>query len=471
VFMMTYPHKSLVRLPALVFALALALAALPAAAAEPASQGAAPETPAARGYRWLTEKAYLPPDFDQELFDNLWQVWPAELRDRAAAASLAERRKLAFARYGLVERPGTTDPAGPALGYVATAHGGWAMNCLACHTGQFEGRVIPGLPNVRYALETLTDEVRMLKLRMNKPLTHMDLGGLKMPLGTTRGTTNSVMFGVALGALRDLDLNVRRDLSVPRMMHHDMDAPAFWNVKRKKRLYGDGFAAKGHRPLIQFVMLPRNSGETLRGWESDYRDILAWIESLEPPAYPGAIDRELADQGAVAFERVCARCHGSYGTAPHYPERIVPLSEVQTDPVRVESLSVEYRRAMRDGWFGEYGKHEYVLDPQGYVAPPLDGVWATAPYLHNGSVPTLWHLLHPRQRPAVWKRHSDDFDRQRLGLSIDAFDKVPSGVTQAAERREYFDTSRPGKSARGHDFPDELTDAEKTAVLEYLKAL
>ncbi|MEZ6115958.1 MAG: hypothetical protein R3C28_05220 [Pirellulaceae bacterium] len=56
------------------------------------------------GYRFLTEKAYLPPDFDEETFNATWQVWPEPLRSRAAEATPSERRRLAFERYGLTFR-------------------------------------------------------------------------------------------------------------------------------------------------------------------------------------------------------------------------------------------------------------------------------------------------------------------------------------------------------------------------------
>lgn len=431
---------------------------------------AAGETPAQRGYRLLTTKPYLPPDFDQELFDNLWKAWPEELRERAGKASPAERRRMAFSRYGLVERP-DSDGAGPALGYVSDGKGGWVMNCLACHSGKVAGRAVFGSPNADYVLETLTEDVRALKLKLGRPLGHMDLGSLRMPLGGSRGTTNSVMFGVALGALRDKDLNLRRDAAAPRLVHNDVDPPAFWNVRRKRHIYSDGFAYKSHRLLLQFVMLPRNSGATLRGWEEDFRDILAWIESLEPPAYPWPIDRKLASAGQQTFERTCARCHGTYGEQASYPGRIVNIEEVGTDSVRLGSLTPEYRRKMQDGWFGEYGREEYVVDPRGYVAPPLNGVWASAPYLHNGSVPTLWHVLHPGERPVVWRKTEDAYDRTRAGLEAQSFDRVPDSALSGAERREYFDTHLPGKSAQGHLFPDELTETEKQAVLEYLKSL
>jgi mono/diheme cytochrome c family protein len=279
------------------------------------------------------------------------------------------------------------------------------------------------------------------------------------------------MFGVALGSLRDKDLNFRNELPRPALIHHDVDAPPYWNVRRKTHIYSDGFVAKSHRPLEQFVMLPRNSGETLRGWEPEFADILAWIESLEPPKYPFAIDAELARKGRAVFERNCSRCHGTYGPEGAYPNRIVPIDELQTDPVRLESLTVEYRRGMQDGWFGNYGRQTYVVDPGGYVAPPLEGIWASAPYFHNGSVPTLWHVLHPAERPVVWRRSEDGYDRERVGVEISTFEEVPAAARSAAERREYFDTRGNGKSASGHRFPEKLTEDEKRAVLEYLKTL
>jgi mono/diheme cytochrome c family protein len=306
---------------------------------------------------------------------------------------------------------------------------------------------------------------------MGKPLSHMDKGSLTIPLGATRGTTNSVMFGVALGALRDQDLDLRRDLAIPQMLHNDVDAPPFWNVRRKHHLYADGFAAKSHRLLLQFVMLPRNSGATLRGWEEEFRDILAWIESLEPPRYPWPVDRPLAEAGRIVFEETCARCHGTYGSGGAYPNRVVALEDIGTDPDRLKSLTAAHRRKMQDGWFGDYGSDAYVIDPGGYAAPPLNGIWASAPYLHNGSVPTLWHLLRPARRPIVWQRTEDGYDRSRVGLEVMAFDEVPSSAASSAEKREFFDTRQPGKGAQGHLFPEALTEDEKEAVLEYLKTL
>jgi mono/diheme cytochrome c family protein len=447
-----------------------ALLSLPAASAtaEPDAR-ASGETAVERGFRLLTTKAYLPADFDQEVFDELWKTWEEPLRTQAERADLGERRRLAFARYGLTEAPGRS--GGGPLQYVDDGAGGWCMNCLACHGGKVAGRVIPGLPNSLYALQTLTEEVRATKLRLKKQLTHMDMGSIVVPLGGSIGTTNAVMFGKLLLSYRDPALNLIKDRERPTLVHHDSDAPPWWHLKRKRYIYIDGFAPKNHRALMQFLLIPKNRPEDFRAWEDDYRDILAWIESLEPPAYPWPVDRALAAEGEVAFKRSCASCHGTYGPERTYPEKMVPLDVVGTDPVRHRALGLEGRRRYAASWFAPADGLPTIVEPAGYVAPPLDGIWASAPYFHNGSVPTLWHVLHPAARPVVWHRSEDGYDRQHVGLEVEALAEMPSAATSAAERRRYFNTRHFGKSAAGHDFPDELTEDEKRAVLEYLKTL
>ncbi|MEX0585648.1 MAG: hypothetical protein WD176_03325, partial [Pirellulales bacterium] len=267
------------------FVLALVVWGVAARAGEDASPPVAKlnETPAERGYRLLSTKPYLSPDFDQETFDELWKTWEEPLRSQAEAATVEERRRLAFSRYGLTRPPAaaSTPYDGPvALQYVDDGQGNWVMNCFACHAGKVAGRSIPGLPNSLYALETLTAEVRTTKLRLQKKFSRMDAGSLFVPLGTTNGTTNAVIFGVALLAKRDADLNVRYDNPSPTLVHHDHDAPPWWHVKKKQNLYIDGFAPKGHRPLMQFLLVPQNGPDKFRQWEDDYRAIEAYIESL-----------------------------------------------------------------------------------------------------------------------------------------------------------------------------------------------
>lgn len=450
-----------------IWAFWLAFDALQSVAEEPSLAARAAE----RGYHWLRTKPYLPADFDQEVIEELWKVWPEEDRQIAEKATPSERRRMIFSRYGLMEDPDRARATGTALGYVPDGQGGWVMNCLACHAGKVAGRVIPGLPNSHFALETLTEDVRLTKIRLKKKLTHLDLGTLSFPLGTTNGTTNSVIFGILLGNLRDKDMKVIRSGPMPEVEHHDMDAPPFWNVKKKSRLYIDGHVTKSHRPIMQFMLLPVNDENTIKAWESEFRDVLAWIESVEAPKWPFEIDHELVKTGKMVFNKSCAECHGTYGDNPIYPERTVPIEEIGTDPVRLRALTKEHLLWVKDGWLSRYGADPVDVSPGGYIAPPLDGVWASAPYFHNGSVPTLWHVLHPESRPVVWKRTENGYDQTQVGLEAESLDELPDSVSSPAMRRTYFDTRAKSKSASGHEFPSELSESEKRAVLEYLKTL
>ena len=86
-------------------------------------------------------------------------------------------------------------------------------------------------------------------------------------------------------------------------------------------------------------------------------------------------------------------------------------------------------------------------------------------------MPTLWHVVHPSERPKIWQRTEDGYDQRKVGLEVTTFEQLPETVTKGRDRRRYFDTTKFGKGAGGHPFPDDLNETEKTAVLEYLKTL
>jgi mono/diheme cytochrome c family protein len=426
---------------------------------------------ALRGYEKLTESAFLPSDFDQETFDQVWISWPEPLRSEAEKASPERRREMAFERYGLTTRPG--DDLGKPLQYVVGKEGRWTMNCFSCHGGSVYGKPTPGAPNNRFALQTMTEEIRSTKFRIGKTFSRMDVGAMVIPLGTTHGTTNAVVFGMGLMHSRDEQLNL---VNRPPVMftHHDMDAPPWWHFHKRPYLYIDGFAQKGHRGLMQFMLVPENGPDFFQNHESDFRDVYAYLSSLRAPKYEGKVDAELAEQGRALFNQTCAQCHGTYGSVETYPNRRIPLAEIGTDPVRLEALSVKGRELYSRSWFanaGQADEQETVVDPDGYVAPPLDGVWASAPYFHNGSVPTLWGVLNPTTRPTVWRRTMEAMDEKKVGLTVESVPKIPLTQPDKAVRRTYFDTQRFGKSNAGHDYPDQLSEGEKRAVLEYLKTL
>lgn len=425
------------------------------------------EAPA--GYRNLLQNQYVPPQLDQEVFDNLWRTWETDLKKKAESASAAERREMTLTRYGLTEAPGRI--GGIPLQYADDGKGGWVLNCFACHGGKVAGQVIPGLPNTHIALETLFQEIFETKRILKRQIPSSEASSLVVPLGKSNGTTNAIIFGVVLGAYRDKDLNVHPEYPTPKMLHHDHDAPPWWHVKRKSYLYADGFAGKGHRALMQFMMTPENGPEVFHKSEEGFKDIYAWIETLEPPKYPFDIDQSLAAVGKTLFNKNCAECHGTYGDGTAFPQKIVPIDVVDTDRARLDSLTPEMRHSYELSWFSNHGEKKAVDNPGGYVAQPLDGIWASAPYLHNGSVPTLYDLFYPDQRPLVWKRTENGYDQAKIGLEVTRYDAVPADVKGGKAKRTYYDSKLFGKSVAGHTFPDALNDEEKRAVMEYLKTL
>ena len=108
-----------------------------------------------RGYQRLTTTPFLPADFSEYVFDQVWQSWPEPIHSQAERATPQRRREMAFARYGLTLRP--NDDSGQPLQYVVGPDGNWTMNCFACHGGSVYGTSYPGAPNNRFALQTMTE--------------------------------------------------------------------------------------------------------------------------------------------------------------------------------------------------------------------------------------------------------------------------------------------------------------------------
>jgi hypothetical protein len=110
-------------------------------------------------------------------------------------------------------------------------------------------------------------------------------------------------------------------------------------------------------------------------------------------------------------------------------------------------------------------------DPYGYVSPPLDGIWLRAPYLHNGSVPTLRDLLNvPNERPQSFHRGYDVFDPIKIGFKEPA--PRPTGPTgELMQPYFFFDTTEKGNGNKGHTYGAQLSEQDKEKLLEYLKTL
>ncbi len=105
------------------------------------------------------------------------------------------------------------------------------------------------------------------------------------------------------------------------------------------------------------------------------------------------------------------------------------------------------------------GESGSCFDGDSYKARPLDGIWATAPYLHNGSVPNLWELLQPEnERARSFKVGSRKFDPVNVGYVTD-------------EGGFELDTSLDGNRNTGHTWGVDLGEEDKWALIEYTKSL
>ena len=211
----------------------------------------------------------------------------------------------------------------------------------------------------------------------------------------------------------------------------------------------------------------------------DFADILAYFKSLRAPKYPFEIQGALVTQGETLFVDHCARCHGTYGEKWTYPNKIVAIDEIGTDPKRYHGITEKFGRYYAKSWFAQpefngKGPAYPPIPTDGYQAPPLDGLWATAPYFHNGSAPTVSHVLNSKARPArftrSYKTGADDYDPVKLGWKYR--EVGPADLTlPPRERRKVYDTTQPGRGNGGHTYGDDLTEEQRAAVIEYLKTL
>jgi len=236
------------------------------------------------------------------------------------------------------------------------------------------------------------------------------------------------------------------------------------------------------------------------------------LTKLQSPPWPenilGRIDPVKAQQGEALFQQMCAGCHQPIDRRTHAPLRdvaegkspeiaitTVPLDKVGTDPrqatnfasrvVTLEKINgppqIAYLEAAKavtsrivDQWAQQStanaqaekeidaGRANDFRGTRAYRARPLNGIWAMAPYLHNGSVPSLYELLLPAaQRTRIFYVGSWEFDPQQVGV-------ISSSPFAGAFM---FDTRLPGNSNAGHDYGTNISEADRLALIEFLKKL
>ncbi|MGE5152680.1 MAG: hypothetical protein ACM3ST_01580 [Bdellovibrio bacteriovorus] len=362
-------------------------------------------------------------------------------------------------------------------------------NCLSCHAAVIEGRLILGLGN---AFLDLTRD----------PLLVVESAGTRVK-GTREGAEWR-RWADRIGALADhirtdtIGVSPARSLTLALMAHRDPKTlswsdrplidpppspplptaiPPWWNLRKKHALYYNGeWRGDLSRYPMHWATLCTDSLEEARTLDTWLVDVRAYLATLEPPRYPFPIDQGLADRGRHLFEANCATCHGTYGRHWHYPNAVVALGRVGTDPELARAAYSDADRFLDWIQRSYYGELAYVAPALGYVAPPLDGIWATAPYLHNDAVPTLTDLLQSGRRPNYWElaRAEDGspiYDQERLGWRYRTLDAGKSAAMSWEARNRIYDTGQKGYGNGGHDFGTALDSDAQRALTEYLKTL
>ena len=359
-----------------------------------------------------------------------------------------------------------------------------APNCLQCHAQVFEDQLIIGMGNSladftkgeKFNAANFSLFEKVLKLNAPKqyeaaaPFLNISKTITPYLYADVKGVNIADRLAGVLVAHRDplsLKWSDEAMVAIPNEII-PTDTPPWWLLKKKNAMFYNGFGRGDFgRFLMASNLLTVNDTAESRSVDEHMPDVLAYIYSLQAPKYPKSIDQSLAPKGKIIFEQNCSDCHGTYGANSSYPNLLIPESIVQTDSLLYKSnySNPQFLNWFNKSWFTS-GDHPAQLVPfNGYIAPPLDGIWISAPYLHNGSVPTLEAVLNSKIRPKFWSR---DFDHPQYNYDNPGWKYK---VEEKAGGTSVYNTSAPGYGNYGHYFGDALTDEERKAVIEYLKTL
>lgn len=415
---------------------------------------------------------------------QLWRILPIVFEDK-----LPNRPGTGYERLGFVDEAAAHGrPIGTTLKDDRVG-----LNCATCHTG------------------TLREEVRgPRRVILGMPAHQMDLQGYARFLSACADDAR-FNAGTLIGAIRKIDPSFswwgrltyrlfvipvvrkrirqrtadnawfdRRPPQGPgrvdtfnpykRLLGLDLDTddtigtadlPSLWNQRIRRGLW---LHWDGNNDTVE----ERNKSAAIgAGATPKSLDVAAlkrvedWILDLRPPEYPRQrIRADVAARGRDAYRDACARCHD-----PGAPDvgQVDEIDRIGTDPERLHSFTAELAKRMNTIGRGYPWQFTRFRKTNGYANMPLDGVWLRAPYLHNGSVPTLRALLFPDERPAVFVRAYDVYDWENVGFVSAGPDAEKEGVR--------FDTSLRGNGNGGHQYGADLPADVRLAIIEYLKTL
>lgn len=419
------------------------------------------------------------------------------------------------------------------FGLIESPQGvGFSFSCAACHSSNLFGKTVLGMTNrfptaneffikakkasgkvspsiFQFYTKASDGETEM----MSRLQENMKSVGLKSPLALGLDTSLSQV---------SLSLQRRTPDAYATYSEHfarwprkdpildkqpaDSKPAVWWNVKYKNRWLSDGSVISGNPILTNILWNEIGRGADLYQLESwleknevTIQEITTAVFSSEAPLFTDffpadKIELSLAKEGEKIFNQSCARCHGHYEKDWNLPnaDSLSPVDKLKTTEVRykpqtkVTDVGTDPYRYLGMKSLEQLNnlaisqKNNIVIKAQkGYVPPPLVGIWARWPYLHNNSVPSLCALLSPTSaRPVMYYSGAAldkdrDFDSDCNGYPLGAKTPAPWKVAE-----HHYDTRTPGMGNQGHDEgiflengKELLSKNQKKALIRFLQTL
>lgn len=407
-------------------------------------------------------------------------------------------------------------------------------NCFSCHAGVVAGKVIAGMPSTNFDPHNQIVQTDLLDKLYSNPDSFFQKLGRKVLLNkvqdralkgfmdyykkivkkASRATlirgdnsgpwvvwyTLAKMSDVESGLKVDLDLMSEFEQTVLDLIQlPNVNPSPWWNLKYKERSFWLADVSHHSATTFSLNLLDQhpNNIDTMDERLERTEKHLTYARNIKSPEYPYEIDFQKAARGREIFMGAkgrCYKCHGEYdesGELVYFPER--SPRDVKTDPAYALAVSkmskmVEKAQDIFKDKLEWYAAGEETVarkvNKVGYAPPPLKGIWASAPYFHNGSVPTLEAVLNSKKRPAIWQMNIDPFayNQNEVGLVYKEVQnqeyeemKNKHKTNSLREKhliyRRIYNTQEFGRSNRGHTKGDHLSDSERADLIEFLKML
>lgn len=447
---------------------------------------------------------------------KVMQVLPVVFRDLLPKGA----KRADYTAFGFIQQPDHPMPIGFSVRRQIVDR--TALNCGGCHTGsvrktaESKPMIVAGMPantvDLLAFFQFLFACANDPRFTAERIIGAMDDAGLTRPL-------DRLIYGYVVPAMRDAlleqerklrflqnpnytqfgpgrvdtfdtfkfdqfaDYYFRHDIEIaPDEIYGIVDFPSVWNQAPRTHL---ALHWDGNNNSVRERNFSAAIAAGARPEDMDlsrlYR-IETWLMTLPAPTYPFPIDEERAARGKQIYDDKCASCHSFAGARIG---EVTPLAEIGTDRSRVDSYTVDLLEAQKDYTSGQNWAFSHFRKTDGYANLPLDGIWARAPYLHNGSVPTMRALLSPpAKRPVAFTTGGDVYDQQSMGFVHEALVPESGNGADVIYRRKsgepytgngfVLDTERRGNGRAGHSGPaygTTLSQADKDALIEYLKTL